>query len=457
MLPEEGSKPGHNLLSGSHGAHEMPVSDSESVLLPAGVNNQSEPSSLDVFKAANFAMPWLDAQLKPLNNNISNNLISTYRPREQMIWSEQTGEAMPADPYVDLTRATTVPQFEINSTANDHEAHVSGDTNIDMLEIDWSDVFHLPSSSPPSVMSAGWSQMADSTQLSSIQGNVVEAFSTSTSSGCQDSNRRHQALSPFNYADGYDFDKVVRDSHEPEILVGPVQFIKSHLSQCLDPSSTEWNICCGTALGDLFDIIHSQWLQLELEDLLCRTWESCLKAVRDQQAARSEYEAGDHSIGLSSKQTIRNGPGPSHESPMQHNPLALNLRYSNYLLSVAPAGVLKVQLGKYSELNDPRSGGPSQCVVRVSSTSVSKKRTVGVSVTFRKPLSHSTQLRLYPHIETFNVVPHDSEIIKCVSRSDLQGVRRLFDAREASAMDVDPFGFSLLSVKCPYLRRSKQF
>lgn len=53
--------------------------------------------------------------------------------------------------------------------------------------------------------------------------------------------------------------------------------------------------------------------------------------------------------------------------------------------------------------------------------------------------------RICPHIKAFNVIPENSEVIRRVSRNDLPGLQELFDNREASPLDVDPRGSSLLS------------
>ena len=45
-----------------------------------------------------------------------------------------------------------------------------------------------------------------------------------------------------------------------------------------------------------------------------------------------------------------------------------------------------------------------------------------------------------------NLVPESSEVIRRVSRNDLLGLQKQFDNREASPLDVDPRGYSSLSV-----------
>ncbi|KAJ9655422.1 hypothetical protein H2198_005726 [Neophaeococcomyces mojaviensis] len=75
---------------------------------------------------------------------------------------------------------------------------------------------------------------------------------------------------------------------------------------------------------------------------------------------------------------------------------------------------------------------------------VRTQRRVGICIALPR---NAQAYPLYPTIHTFNVVPEDSEIIRCIEKNNLVGFRRLIENREASPRDVDSAGFSLLSHK----------
>ena len=82
----------------------------------------------------------------------------------------------------------------------------------------------------------------------------------------------------------------------------------------------------------------------------------------------------------------------------------------------------------------------------------SKDRTVGVSIMFSEIRNTVGAQKISPYIRTFNVIPKDSAIINSVVHNNLEEVQSLFASGEASPLDVDPDGFSLLSVHDEYER-----
>ena len=74
---------------------------------------------------------------------------------------------------------------------------------------------------------------------------------------------------------------------------------------------------------------------------------------------------------------------------------------------------------------------------------------MGVSAEFTKPWNTLVKSQISPFLKTSNVIHQESKIIICLRGNDLQGVRRLLERKEASPLDVDERGFSLLSVTFP--------
>ena len=74
-----------------------------------------------------------------------------------------------------------------------------------------------------------------------------------------------------------------------------------------------------------------------------------------------------------------------------------------------------------------------------------EKRTTGITINFQRTQDALLRTALSRSIKSINVVPKDSEVIQCISRNDLRSLQILFDKREASPLDVNPQGRSLLS------------
>ena len=84
-------------------------------------------------------------------------------------------------------------------------------------------------------------------------------------------------------------------------------------------------------------------------------------------------------------------------------------------------------------------------VVIVCSIPNDPQRTIGLMVSCALD-TPPFGARISPQIKTFNVVPTGSPIIKCIKKHDIEGVQKLFAEGQASPLDVDPRGNSLLQV-----------
>ena len=89
-------------------------------------------------------------------------------------------------------------------------------------------------------------------------------------------------------------------------------------------------------------------------------------------------------------------------------------------------------------------------VITVWSIPYDYQRTTGLRVSFALDTS-PFGFGISPHITSFNVVPVGSPIIECVLQNDLEGVKKLFAEGQASPLDVDPKGNSLLQVSETHL------
>ena len=137
---------------------------------------------------------------------------------------------------------------------------------------------------------------------------------------------------------------------------------------------------------------------------------------------------------------------PSDTSPVEDEMLIHRAQLRSQPLISMSTETFKVTYR--SALTKPESAvkHTSPSVLGLSIIPKACRRTLGLTANFTFFETNSNSPRISPTVHTFNVVPQDSAIINYVARDDLQNVRRMFEAGTASPFDIEPGGFSLLSV-----------
>lgn len=233
--------------------------------------------------------------------------------------------------------------------------------------------------------------------------------------------------------------------HDPEKVLLNLQLMKTSLAKILRSASDT-----SVLHGCKFRRLKSQWLQNQLEDL---TYEACKSQWLQNQLEDLTYEACTSTLAtIQRRRLAREGP----RSPAVLGRGITTLRsFSDYfrmdvncLARVhSPHGLLIIQHGTAppsSSNNNVFAARPTIMLTYVPNDATIQ--TEGLQVVFFHPAQDQGGLQISPSIRTFNVVPEHAEIITCVKMNDVQGIRSLFDARKASARDVDESGYSLLSV-----------
>ena len=186
-----------------------------------------------------------------------------------------------------------------------------------------------------------------------------------------------------------------------------------------------------------FDILRSSWemgLTLEIDDWLRWIVSSCQRAVAQGQVDKETFDGQALlSIPVDQRNTrdrhfATNRTSTREETLME----ALEFRALNmFAIEFSIAGS-----GRYPVGSD---------VITVCSIPNHPQRTRGLMVSFALNTPHFGS-RISPHIKTFTVVPFGSSIIRCIEENDLEGARKLFAEGQASPLDIDPRGVSLLQV-----------
>ncbi len=191
-------------------------------------------------------------------------------------------------------------------------------------------------------------------------------------------------------------------------------------------------------IDTLLDTVHSEWLKLELENLLCWNCERYPQDIRQRHARRRIDNSTSPFEKSRNPSADRRRSGDTRATGKE-----LHIIGTSYARSESHRGVLGVILGT---LLDREANSNATDVLRLSFMPKECRRTTGLHVAFFNVMSEDRGPRISPRLRTFNVIPDDSEIISCIKRNDLNGLQTLFDRREASPTDVDSRGFSLLSV-----------
>ena len=225
---------------------------------------------------------------------------------------------------------------------------------------------------------------------------------------------------------------------DPSSASLPILLMKAHLEHDFY-SDPHWKIFSrGSDLDRLLNIIHSQWLRLELDNVIGWIFEAVSKNIRQHQARRR--------IGNSASPFEESREPPAHQG---RNGSEIKTRDevqivgTSYALSKSHKGVLRVTLGNFPSRE---TSANTLGALKVSFIPKECRRTIGLCATFIDVMNEVRGPRISPRLRTFNVIPDDSEIISCIQRNDLNRLQMLFDNREASPTDVDSRGFSLLSV-----------
>ena len=180
--------------------------------------------------------------------------------------------------------------------------------------------------------------------------------------------------------------------------------------------------------------INSDLLTNEIEDLLCWIISSCQRAVAQGQIDKEIFD-GQALLSIPVHQrSSRDRHFPVHRTATQGETLietleSRALHMFTIELSIAGTGCYPV--------------GPD--VITLCSIPNHRRRTTGLLVSFALN-TPPFGARISPHIRTFNVVPTGSSIITSIRENDLERVQKLFAEGQASPLDVDSRGNSLLQV-----------
>ena len=204
----------------------------------------------------------------------------------------------------------------------------------------------------------------------------------------------------------------------------------------------------GTTLSSLLKIARSQWLELQINELLRQSFETSCRVLGTGQTAPTirGTQTGSESLSDHPSRVVKTGPEDERQSCSSPGAFGKSLRRISFLVYPGPVGTIQIYLQTRSGEEIGLEESTQPFTVTVTCIPKTSRRSKGLSATFARMLNISRAPPISPIITTFNVISLESDIFRCAIENDLSGMQKLFDAKEASPLDVDPFGVSLLWV-----------
>ena len=246
-----------------------------------------------------------------------------------------------------------------------------------------------------------------------------------------------------------DLGPIVFESGDLKSLVLPQELCKSHLISSLDHPMLQRTVLGEPVTVRLIALLQSRWLLSAMDELLCWAYETVARSSR--QVSGIPHDFGVFSAPVKEPGDKR-GITPC-VAPETREDRAVSLRRAtsrSQLLVGSSTGTISVGYSGVSETNSSTIKSEQLLALAIAFMPRSKDRTVGISTMFSEIRDTVGAQKICPHIRTFNVIPKDSAIINSVVHHNLEEVQSLFASGEASPRDVDPDGFSLLSVHDQY-------
>lgn len=245
-------------------------------------------------------------------------------------------------------------------------------------------------------------------------------------------------------------DPFIWGGSKPEEAVLPLHLLKENLPVHFAQNSLGEYVRSAAPVADVFQLVDSMQLSIEIEVLLCQCYELSASSIRERQAARKgrDMDILHHRKPLEESRHCSRTRSTAETQQSSQMLQEIEGKVTHYMRWAVPNGTLKLRLTSSVD-KSVTAAGMNLPSIDVSFMPKNDRRTTGVTVSFRPSHGEYHGYALYRRIKTVNVVPKDSDVIQSVLRNDLPSLQVLFDKRKASPLDVDPQGFSLLSVSSP--------
>jgi hypothetical protein len=251
-----------------------------------------------------------------------------------------------------------------------------------------------------------------------------------------------------NFWDAAPANRIIFYGRNPVDIIPAVQMIDTLFQHC-QHDTFQLRIIPRTSPSSemLADEIRGEIFLSQIDDVATWAYNAAADSTRRRRNTRKLGYYSDISPlpALYQEDDLRsNVQSGSVVSSIEHSMRASGLAcYCEGLTDSPMGGTLRMQVWREPQ-NASNNGTDSLCYISIFAISKVRVRSeAAIKVTFPIKIHN---MPMYTTIRTFNVVPYDSKIIQCVKVNDLDGFRRLISENKASPRDVDPEGWSLLTV-----------
>ena len=242
-----------------------------------------------------------------------------------------------------------------------------------------------------------------------------------------------------------DVGPIILENGDIQSLISPLELCKSHLIRSLGHPLIQRMVNVEPVTACLIELLQSPWLLSAMDGLLCWAYEMTANRSCQLLGASHDFNACSGPV----KEPHDKGGMRSCKASETRKDTSATLWHKtsrSQLLVTSSTGTISVRYSSVFGTNQRTMQSEQLLALALAFMPGSDDRTVGVSIMFSDIQDTVGAEKISPYIRTFNVIPKDSAIINSVLHNDLEGVRTLFASGEASPLDVDPDGFSLLSV-----------
>ena len=238
---------------------------------------------------------------------------------------------------------------------------------------------------------------------------------------------------------------IILENEDIQSLVSPIELFKSHFIRSLDHPLLQNTVNVEPVTARLIKLLQSRWLLSAMNELLGWAYEMTARRSCRLLGASHDFNAYSGLV----KEPDDKGGMRSCKAHGTRKDTAASLWHAtsrSQLLVTSSTGTISVRYSSVFGINQRTMESEELSALALAFMPRSKDRTEGVSIMFGDIQDTVGAEKISPYIRTFNVIPKDSAIINSVLHDDLDEVQTLFASGEASPLDVDPDGFSLLSV-----------
>jgi len=270
----------------------------------------------------------------------------------------------------------------------------------------------------------GRNQSALISQQNEVVGRIDELTSQFSTMGSLDNQR----------------EKIIFEGDNPGAITLPLELLRSHLAKAIQDLVTD-----GILPGS-----EATWLESEFEDILACGHEAAAFSRRQKYRARQTASNGHH--GQQNLVPFHSFEQTSSQFASEHSYSAISALQQDFICRVQNVREFETSIGNFFvhiSQAYPRSRaqiGPSFSSLEISFIPHRQLSSCVITTRLSRLSFPSLEPKITRIIQMYNVIPPDSKVRRCIKDNDVEGLKNLFEAGQASVYDCTEHGMNLLMV-----------